>query len=474
MKSPRITLAFTLVGALALGGTLAACSSDSGSTDGDKSPSATAAPTLDPNTKVTLNVVGLLPGSTKEAQQALADEVTEFQTENPNITVKTQDYEWKATTFAADLAGGTLPTVFEIPFTDAKTLIANQQIVDMQGYLNQLPYAAEFNKNLLQYGTGQNGDVYAIPAKSIYAVGLHYNRDLFTQAGLDPDKPPTSWDEVRTDAKQISDKLGIAGFMVFTSGNTGGWGLTEQTYSRGGRMEVTDGGKTTVTADNDATVAALKFLQTMRWTDNSLGSNFNLDWSGMNQYFGSGQTAMYPSGSDVLTSLVQSDGVVPADYGLALIPTEGDNSGVLSGGNVAVVAANASAAEKAAAVKWIDFYYMQKLLDKSAAVADAKSLISNKQPVGVPQLPIFDKAQLDTSLGWIDSYINVPKTNVAPFQDGIFDQKIIPEPAKHTQELYAALDSVVQAVLTDKNADIDSLLKGVNTQIQALIDADAK
>ncbi|HEY4226286.1 MAG TPA: sugar ABC transporter substrate-binding protein, partial [Pseudolysinimonas sp.] len=48
------------------------------------------------------------------------------------------------------------------------------------------------------------------------------------------------------------------------------------------------------------------------------------------------------------------------------------------------------------------------------------------------------------------------------------------EPNKHTQELYAALDSVVQAVLTDKNADIDALLKGVNTQIQALIDADSK
>ena len=55
-----------------------------------------------------------------------------------------------------------------------------------------------------------------------------------------------------------------------------------------------------------------------------------------------------------------------------------------------------------------------------------------------------------------------------------FVQTIIPEPAKHTQELYAALDSVVQAVLTDRNTDIESLLKGVDTQIQALVDADAK
>ena len=32
----------------------------------------------------------------------------------------------------------------------------------------------------------------------------------------------------------------------------------------------------------------------------------------------------------------------------------------------------------------------------------------------------------------------------------------------HTQELYAALDPVVQAVLTDKNADIDALLDAAN------------
>ena len=41
----------------------------------------------------------------------------------------------------------------------------------------------------------------------------------------------------------------------------------------------------------------------------------------------------------------------------------------------------------------------------------------------------------------------------------------------HTQELYAALDPVVQAVLTDKNADIDKLLDAANKQVQDIIDA---
>ncbi|MDQ1549421.1 MAG: multiple sugar transport system substrate-binding protein, partial [Microbacteriaceae bacterium] len=47
----------------------------------------------------------------------------------------------------------------------------------------------------------------------------------------------------------------------------------------------------------------------------------------------------------------------------------------------------------------------------------------------------------------------------------------VPEPNKDTQQLYGALDSVGQAVLTNKNANVDTLLKGVDSQIQALVDS---
>ena len=56
-------------------------------------------------------------------------------------------------------------------------------------------------------------------------------------------------------------------------------------------------------------------------------------------------------------------------------------------------------------------------------------------------------------------YINVPLDQMTPFTDGIFDQTLgAPSRKGHTQEIYALLDSVVQAVLTDENADIDALL----------------
>ena len=92
--------------------------------------------------------------------------------------------------------------------------------------------------------------------------------------------------------------------------------------------------------------------------------------------------------------------------------------------------------------------------------------------MGTPSLPIFDKATLDQSLTWIKDYINVPLDQMQSFQNGIFQQPLVPEPSAHTQEMYAILDTVVQSVLTDQKADIDALLADADKQVQALIDAD--
>jgi hypothetical protein len=107
---------------------------------------------------------------------------------------------------------------------------------------------------------------------------------------------------------------------------------------------------------------------------------------------------------------------------------------------------------------------MQKLLTQEVRWPTQRRSRRTKQPVGVPALPIFDKATYDASQAWIKDYINVPTAQMTPFTSKIFEQQIVTEPTAHTQELYAALDPVVQAVLTDKNADIDKLLNAANTK----------
>lgn len=411
MKSPR-TIAAVAAVALAGAGVLAGCSSaGSDANDG----------------KVHITVASLIPGSDKAAFKAFDDRVKEFEKANPDIVVKSEEYQWTGPTFATQLAGGTLPDVFNVPFTDSQSLIQAGQLADITAEVNKLPYASKFNENVL--AVAKDGDkIYGIPYGP-YAMGLSYNRDIFTKAGLDPDKPPTTWDEVRADAKTISEKVpGVAGYMQMTQGNTGGWELTTTVYARGGRMETTDGGKTKVTTNNPVTKEALQWLKDLRWKDNSVGGNFLLDWSGINQAFGAGQIAMYPSGSDVLTSLVQQNAVDPKNYGLTMLPIDTSNkdAGVLAGGNVAAVSPKSSQAQKDAAVKWIDFYYMQKLLNQDQAVADAKVLVKSGQPVGVPTLPVFDKATYDQNMDWIKDEINVPQENVAPFTDKIFDATLFP------------------------------------------------
>ena len=61
---------------------------------------------------------------------------------------------WLASTFTTQLAGGTLPNVFEIPLTDGKTLIENNQLADIDKYVKALPYGGDFNPKLIANGTG--------------------------------------------------------------------------------------------------------------------------------------------------------------------------------------------------------------------------------------------------------------------------------------------------------------------------------
>jgi multiple sugar transport system substrate-binding protein len=423
-----------------------------------------------PAKPVTISVVSLIPGSTQAAMDQFNSQVAEFEKANPAIKLKTVEYQWTGPTFAAKLAAGTLPTVFTVPFTDARTLGDNGQLADLTGNVNTLPYAGKFNPAVLAEGTTAKGKIVALPTAA-YAMALHYNRSLFTQAGLDPNKPPTTWAQIVADAKLIADKTGKAGYAEMgKADNSAGWVLTTLVYALGGRMETGSGTKAVATLNSPQTVTALNLLKKMRWTDNSMGSNFDWGWSDINQAFAAGNVGMYINGSDVYTNLVSASNINPSIYGVTTIPlAKNKTAGVLGGGTLVAVRPDANAAARAAAVKWIDFYYEQPLVSKQQAVRNAQTLVAGKQPVGVPALPIFNKAQYDLATTWIQPYVNVPQAQMKPFTSGIFNQKLIAEPAASTQAVYHALDTVVEAVLTDKNANIPQLLQQANSSAQELI-----
>jgi multiple sugar transport system substrate-binding protein len=76
----------------------------------------------------------------------------------------------------------------------------------------------DYNKASIDY-VAWNGKLWAIPYR-IETHGIIYNRDHFKEAGLDPDKPPKTWDELTAAAKALT-RNGRSGFGITGGGEVG-------------------------------------------------------------------------------------------------------------------------------------------------------------------------------------------------------------------------------------------------------------
>ncbi|NUT02363.1 MAG: extracellular solute-binding protein, partial [Hamadaea sp.] len=357
---------------------------------------------------VSITVAGMPTSQQPKQLDAFKRKITDFSAANPDIKVVGDEAVFDIRTFQAQLAGGKLPTVFYVPFTEMQGLIARQQIADITSAVGADSAVSRINPSILKVAKDSNGHIFGVPIQA-YSMGLLYNRDLFKKAGLDPDKPPTTWDEVRTAAKAIQTATGVQGFGSMTKDNTGGWVLTTMSYANGSTIQSADGKKATV--DNDATRSALQFYRSLRWDDNTFGSNFLLGYNDAMKAFAGGKIGMFVQGADAYTTVVSTMGMKPDDFGLAPLPQASQGLGTLGGGTVAIINPRASAGEIKAALKWLEFDNFRKYSSEQDAVTDAKAKAADKQPVGAPALPLFDQATTDKYLGWVKDYINVPRQN---------------------------------------------------------------
>jgi multiple sugar transport system substrate-binding protein len=65
-----------------------------------------------------------------------------------------------------------------------------------------------------------DGKMYGVPTNN-ETMALIWNAKLFQEAGLDPDKPPATWDQLVQFAKQIKQKTGKAGYGLVARANAG-------------------------------------------------------------------------------------------------------------------------------------------------------------------------------------------------------------------------------------------------------------
>lgn len=413
------------------------------------------------------------PPATDQAGRAQFDRlVADFEKANPGIDVQGSDNVWDPLTFSAQLAGGGIEDVIKVPLTEPQGLIARRQALPITEYLKDWDHYDEFNPQVLQPLQDDAGDLYGIPLAP-FAQGLVYNRALFTAAGLDPDQPPSTWDEVRRYAKQITERTGKVGFLHESKGNTGGWQLTMLSYTHGGDMEREQGGRQVAAFNSQPTRDALNLLKDMRWTDNSMGSNQLNDQDDTVRRFAAGEVGMFMGTPGTYRLAKMNFGMKnTADYGVTALPQAGGDA-TLAGADVFMVPASVSEEKAAAAVKWLVFAYAQPQYDPDVAARQAKELAGDPDAaVGVPTLPLFTAEQQDRITAAIKPYANVELAHFQPWLDGTPELELRPEPPVAAQKLYAILDPVVQAVLTDRGADIDALLTKAESDANAMLDAE--
>jgi multiple sugar transport system substrate-binding protein len=155
--------------------------------------------------------------------------IQDFQKQNPNIEIvhnSTIPYEQFQQKLAAAAPAGQGPDVVNLYYGWLGKYTQS-------GYLQELPEAA-FPAAMLEkdffpvvQGAKLQGKYWGVPT-AVRTLALFYNKDLLAGAGLDPNKPPTTWEEfvdtaLKTTKRGSDGKLDIAGFAWGPEGQGHQW-----------------------------------------------------------------------------------------------------------------------------------------------------------------------------------------------------------------------------------------------------------
>ncbi|MFJ9948233.1 extracellular solute-binding protein [Kitasatospora sp. NPDC091207] len=440
----------------------AACSSSGGgSSSGDGGGASDAAAPLDPATKVTITA-DCQPPTTKPAERKQwDDDIAAFHKIYPNVTIKATDGQpcEEPAKFTAQLAGKTQPDLFYAYFTDTNQILDAGAAADISAYVNDrtVPALKDIDPSVLGTLKDADGELYGLPVTN-YKMGLIYNRKLFTQAGLDPDKPPTTWAEIREDAKKIAALgNGVNGYGDYSATNQGGWHFTAELYGLGGTMLSADGRKVAFNSAEGKQV--LQNLYDMRWTDNTMGGAQGLKWPDLMTQTSTDKLGIYVGAPDDITYMVQTLKGNYEDYGMGPMP---GGKAALLGGDGRFFKKGSTPDQIKAGIAWVNFKY----LTMGKGQFDYARNKTDGLPVGIPQPNFFGGASLAADNAAKAASATVPVRNYAPYVSAPVPGKT--EPA-NAQQLYKVLDAAVSAVLTDKNANIAKLLTDAESQANQVL-----
>ena len=222
-----------------------------------------------------------------------------------------------------------------------RVLVDRKVAVPMDAYIKAEKNFSEqgFHKAMYDIGT-MNGKIYALP----FAISLpisYYNLDLVKKAGGNPDKLPTTWDEVIDLAKKIKALGPDINGVTYAWDITGNWLWQAPVFSQGGSM--LDAKEIKVAFDGPAGQFAIDNLARLV----KEGGMPNLSQPDMRSAFAAGKTGIHFTSTSDLTKVT---GMIDGKFELRthVFPGVKTNGRLPAGGNVAMILASNPERQKAA------------------------------------------------------------------------------------------------------------------------------
>jgi multiple sugar transport system substrate-binding protein len=266
---------------------------------------------------------GDLQSYERDILQTLIDE---YQNTHPNVRIKNNPFIGDAEDYQAKLLtrlrSGSGPDIYTVGdntiFRYAKGGMAAKVPDALANSLqSQIP---ESLRSGMTTALSWEGSFYGVPWNADW-VSLWYNRDAFEEAGLDPDDPPRTLEELREYAKKLTIRENgrIVRSGISLRATTGGSGQTDKWINfltaSGGRLFNDDMTRTLV--NNKAGVSALQYYLTLLYEDKVDAVDLEPRDS---EGFAQGKTAMFGRGPWVLSFL--RDAAPDLNYDVAPFPGE--------------------------------------------------------------------------------------------------------------------------------------------------------
>ena len=286
------------------------------------------------------------------------DELTaEYVARTPGVkidAVYAGSYQDTVTKVLTAVRGGNAPQLSVILAVDMFTLIEEDAIVPFEELIAtdaERAWLDGFYPAFME-NSRTGGKTYGVPFQRSTPV-LYWNKEAFAEAGLDPDTPPATWDEMVAFGKKLT--------KTDASGNVSQWGLRIPTsgfpywlfqgLTTQNDVFVMNADGNETYFDDPRVVEALQFLVDLSTTHKIMAPGI-VEWGTTPKAFFERETAMMWTTTGNLTNVRDN---APFKFGVAMLPANKRRGAPTGGGNFYVFRDSTAAQKKASLefIKWI-------------------------------------------------------------------------------------------------------------------------